>query len=85
MKADARQWIDIVGCASYIAPASGIIDADTVQAANRLKEMVAEMQNTVFVDDHDAYHDICDEPPMPGTQDYEDSKGDYICHQKRDE
>ena len=29
MKQDARQWIDIVGCASYVPPESGIIDADT--------------------------------------------------------
>ena len=50
MKQDARQWIDIVGCASYVPPASSIIDADTIQAANHLKAMVKEMQNTVFAE-----------------------------------
>lgn len=49
MKQDARQWIDIVGCASFEPPESGIIDADTIQAANRLKAMV-KMQNTPFAD-----------------------------------
>jgi hypothetical protein len=47
--------------------------------------MVAEMQNTVFADDHDAYHDICDEPsnrcPEESEQDARDTAGDRKYHE----
>jgi len=52
---------------------------------SHFSELAAEAEQARLDADADRYHDICDEPPMPGTQDYEDSKGDYICHQKRDE
>ena len=46
-----RQWIDLRGCGSFAPPVSTLIDCDTIQAANRLKAMVKEMQNTPFADE----------------------------------
>jgi len=50
-----------------------LIDVDTIQAAAHLQRAAAAIQDTTFADDHDAYHDICDEPDYDGDDGSRDS------------
>jgi hypothetical protein len=40
---ERREWISVVGCGSYLAPVENIIDADTQQAADYLRQTAARL------------------------------------------
>jgi len=70
---------------SHMSERSALIDQDILDAADEIERCNAEIQNTPFPDDYDRYSEEKDEPPQPGTQEFDDCKGDYIYHQRSEE
>jgi len=48
---EIRQWVGLKGCCSFRRPS--LIDADTQQAADKIKVTAAMILNTPFADDGD--------------------------------
>ena len=67
-----REWIDVRGCAVFQAIRTGIIDADTIQAA-----MVKEMQGELF-----AFADT--RSPGEIESDAREAAGDRKYHELRE-
>ena len=51
---------------------------------SRFSELAAEEEQARLDADEDRYSESKDEPPYP-SQEWDDNKGDLICHQRREE